>query len=94
VNQLLLSRRSAETWLSDEEVAQFMGDLRVLVDLIEDAPLPSRRQTADPKDEFIVALARVADVVALISGDSHLIELADPDLAVLTPAVFLERLES
>jgi len=34
-------------------------------------------QTADPKDEFLVALSRVADVAALISGDPDLTELVD-----------------
>ena len=48
-------------------------------------------QTADPKDEFLVALSRVSDVAALISGDPDLTELVDLHRPVLTPAAFLER---
>lgn len=33
---------------------------------------------ADPKDEFLVALARAANVVALVSGDPHLTDLVNP----------------
>lgn len=46
---------------------------------------------ADPKDEFLVALARDADVVALVSGDPHLTELVNQDPAVMTPAAFLNH---
>ena len=48
--------------------------------------------TADPKDEFLVALATVADVDASVSGDPHLTDLVDLDPPVLTPAAFLQRL--
>ena len=74
-------------------MAQFVADITVLADVVSDPPLGSRRETADPKDEFVVALLRAADVMGLISGDPHLTELVDLDPPVLTPAAFLNELD-
>lgn len=61
--------------------------------MVPDPPASPNREIDDPKDEYLVALSRVADVAALISGDAHLAELVDLHPPVLTPAAFLERLE-
>lgn len=74
-------------------VPRAVADVRVLADMVADPPASPDRETADPKDEYLVALSRVADVAALISGDPHLTELVDLDPPVLAPAAFLERLE-
>jgi predicted nucleic acid-binding protein len=50
--------------------------------------------TADPKDEFLVALARAANVVALVSGDPHLTDLVNRQPPVMTPAAFLNHLRA
>jgi len=89
----ILRRPKFRRWLSEEEAARFVADVRVLADMVADPPASPDRETADPKDEYLVALSRVADVAALISGDPHLTELVDLDLPVLAPAAFLERLE-
>ncbi len=47
--------------------------------------------SADPDDEFLVDLARVAAVEVLVSGDAHLLDLRDR-LPVMTPAEFLATL--
>lgn len=41
--------------------------------------------TRDPKDDYLVALARVADVDAIVSGDSDLHDAELPDLSIWTP---------
>ena len=51
------------------------------------------RVTADPDDDYLVALAAAAGADALGSGDVHLAELVDAPVSVLTPGQFLERLE-
>lgn len=90
----VLSRGKFRRWLSQHEADQFVADIRTLADMVLDPPPAPVSETVDPRDEALVALARVADVVALISGDPHLTDLVNLDPPVLTPAVFLERLRS
>jgi putative PIN family toxin of toxin-antitoxin system len=89
----VLSRDKFRRWLSVEEAAQFVADIKVLADVVSDPPVGSTRETADPKDEFLVTLVCAADVMGLISGDPHLTELVDLDPPVLTPAIFLNGLD-
>jgi putative PIN family toxin of toxin-antitoxin system len=84
-------REKFRRWLSEDDAARFVAGVTVLADAVPDSPMASIRETADPKEEFLVALARVANVVALISGDPHLTELVDLNPPVLTPAAFLDR---
>ncbi|MFN8521233.1 MAG: hypothetical protein U0667_18040 [Chloroflexota bacterium] len=59
--------------------------------LVDDPP----RQDAlasDPDDEFLIDLARAAQVDALVSGDARLLELRGR-LPVLSPREFLESLD-
>ncbi|HZI97489.1 MAG TPA: putative toxin-antitoxin system toxin component, PIN family [Actinomycetales bacterium] len=88
----VLSRDKFRRWLSDDEAVRFVAGVSVLADVIPDPPAASRRQTADPKDEFLIALARGADVEALIFGDPDLTGLVDQVPPVLSPAAFLDRL--
>lgn len=90
--ETVLVRDEFRRWLSEDEAARFIADVSVLADVVPDPPAASSPQTADSKDEFLVALARVADVVALISGDPDLTELVDQDPPVLRPVAFLDRL--
>lgn len=88
---MVLARDKFRRWLSNDEARRFVADVGVLAEVIPDPPSASGRSTADPKDEFLVALAAAApDIVALISGDSHLTELVDMSPPVLTPAGFLD----
>jgi putative PIN family toxin of toxin-antitoxin system len=89
----VLSRDKFRRWLSVDEAPQFVADIKVLADIVSDPPVGSSRETADPKDEFLVTLVRAADVMGLISGDPHLTELVDLDPPVLTPAAFLNGLD-
>ncbi len=49
--------------------------------------------TADPDDDYLVALAIGARADVIVSGDKDLAELVDPPVSVLTPRELLERLE-
>jgi putative PIN family toxin of toxin-antitoxin system len=72
------------------------GDARAYVDaLAAEAVLVAdpERVTADPDDDYLVALAVAAGADALVSGDVHLTELVDAPVTVLTPRQVLERLE-
>jgi predicted nucleic acid-binding protein len=48
--------------------------------------------TADPKDDYLVALHRSCQADLLVSGDSDLLGLAAEDAIVLTPGALMERL--
>lgn len=49
--------------------------------------------TRDPKDDYLVALARSSEAHFLVSGDPHLTGLEDPRPPVLTPRAFFKIVE-
>lgn len=88
----VLARDKFRRWLTVDEAARFVGDVSALADTVADPPVTAEPQTTDPDDEFLLNLAGVARVVALISGDPHLTVLTDWTPPVLTPADFLDWL--
>ena len=58
--------------------------------VVADPPGPPSIRSADPADDYLIALA-AAERAVLVSGDRHLIELA-PAIPVRTPAAFLAEL--
>ena len=61
--------------------------------LIEDPPA-ERVVEADPNDDYLIALARAGGGAhAIVTGDSHLLELEGLDPPALTPRAFLAWLE-
>lgn len=68
----------------------FVGRLRRAATLAPDPAGPPQRLSADPGDDYLLALA--ADQRAwLVSGDGHLLALAD-ELPIHAPAGFLALL--
>ena len=62
--------------------------------VIFDDPPPQPGLTPDPKDDYLVALARAARCDVLVAGDRHLLVVAgDRHLLVLTPRAVLDLLE-
>jgi putative PIN family toxin of toxin-antitoxin system len=59
-----------------------------VADDVETAPARS----ADPDDDYLIALAASNDAL-LVSGDKHLLDLAN-ELPILPPARFLELIDS
>lgn len=84
----VLARSTFRRWLTLDEARQFVRNVRDLAEGLPDPP-PAARRSADPDDEYLLALAAVANVTALISGDRHLTELPNLNPPVLTPAAFL-----
>jgi uncharacterized protein len=67
----------------------------LLTGLVEDAVMvddpPARAGlTPDPGDDYLVALVHEAGALCIVSGDTHLTQLADVNPPVLTPREFLE----
>ncbi len=80
-----------ETRIRADESDEFLNLLRDTAVLIED-PTARRHRSADPGDDYLVALAEAAQAV-LVSGDQHVLDLAD-ELPIRTARAFLETLDS
>ncbi len=88
----VLERPKFRRWVCLEAAHAFVAGLREAATLVDDAtPVPGA--TADPDDDYLVALARAAEADYLVSGDAHLTEVSDPDPPVLTPRQLLALLE-
>jgi putative PIN family toxin of toxin-antitoxin system len=77
---------------SDDEVRAYVEALAA-GGLAFDDPVEPPAVTSDPGDDYLVALAVAARADAIVSGDRHLTELADPPVPVITPRELVERFE-
>lgn len=80
-----------QTRIRADESGEFLNLLRDTAVLIED-PTARRQRSADPGDDYLLALAESAQAV-LVSGDQHVLELAD-ELPIQTARAYLETLDS
>lgn len=87
----VLARPKFRRWISTATAADFIGGLADDALVVEDPPALAGL-SPDPDDDYLIALARAANADYLVSGDRHLLDLADPDPPVLTPREFLELL--
>jgi uncharacterized protein len=61
-------------------------------ELVADPPGPPPVRSADPEDDYLVALAAATRAV-IVSGDTHLTDMADR-IPVRRPAAFLAEIEA
>jgi len=73
-----------------DDAAELLDLLRRSARLVPDPPQPPRR-SADPADDYLLALAEAAQAV-VVSGDAHLLDLSDR-LPIRTARAFLASLE-
>lgn len=90
VREVLTTRPRLRKWISLENATLFVDTIEALVDLVND-PDEVRTETRDPKDDYLIALARAHDVDTIVSGDNDLLEWQEQRPPVMTPAQF-ERL--
>lgn len=76
--------------ITPEDAAGFVSFLQTTAILASDPPAPPRR-SSDPGDDYVFALAE-SEKAIVVSGDRHLLELADL-FPILTPRDFLESLD-
>lgn len=88
----VLRRDKFRRWLTLDEADRFVTGIRAISDVHQDPEPAAQPMTADPDDDYLVALAQATDVTALVSGDPHLTDLVDLRPPVLTPAEFLDRI--
>jgi putative PIN family toxin of toxin-antitoxin system len=72
------------------EAQEIVDLLRRSAEMIDDPADAPALRSADPGDDYLIALAAVAKAV-IVSGDRHLLVLA-PQVPVLSPAEFLALL--
>lgn len=86
----VLRRSKFRRYVTEDEAEQYVDVLRRLAIILED-PEEVEAVSADPKDDYLMALAGGAGAI-VVSGDSHLTEIVNPDPAVVTPREFVDRL--
>ena len=90
----VLLRPKFRRYITEEEVGEYVRLLRRTV-ILEPEPVapPQEALTPDPKDDYLVVLARSSRAHFLISGDPHITKLSDPLPPVLAPRAFLDILK-
>ena len=87
----VLRRDKFRRYVSEAEADAYVELIRTEAVLRAD-PAPSPEPLgADPDDEFLIDLARDANADALVTGDTHLLDLR-ARIPAMTPAEFLETL--
>lgn len=72
------------------DAERFVDLLRELAEMVPDPDEPPPVRSADPNDDYLLALA-AREQVPLVSGDYHLLELRD-GAPIFTPRDFLDQL--
>ena len=90
----MLARPRLRKYLSTEEALRFVTDLAAHTTLLADPPGPHPAVCRDPRDDYLVALARSRGADALVTGDLDLlaIDVSQLDIDILTPRQLVERL--
>lgn len=88
----VLRRPKFRRYLTESDVDEFLTTIRGQAWLTNDPTEVEPGLTPDPRDDYLVALARSARVDYLVSGDADLTGLPDPHPPVLTPQAFLDTL--
>jgi putative PIN family toxin of toxin-antitoxin system len=88
----VLLRRKFRPCVSEGDVRQYVAALAQEGVVISDPPPSSEPLTEDPKDDYVLSLARAAVAEAIVSGDAHLTGLRAAEPPVLTPRQFLAEL--
>ena len=83
-------------YVSVDEADEFIEWLRRSCTVVKDPDAPPPIRSTDPGDDYLIALAAAANAL-LVSGDSHLLSLADElprdAFPIHAPAAFLKELE-
>lgn len=89
----VLSRPRLQERLSEDARSAYLSDLAAFLDSVSD-PVVVPAATRDPKDDYLVALARENRVDWIVSGDKDLLEWEEQRPPVLPPAAFEALLRS
>ncbi len=84
----VLRRPKFRRSIGDAEITALLDALREDATMLPDPPAEPDL-TPDPKDDYLLTLARTAHADCIVSGDTHLTELEHAKPPVLTPRAFL-----
>ncbi len=87
----VLARPKLQRWVSPATANEYVDALAESATMIDDPSDPPKR-SADPDDDYLLALLDAANAKYLVSGDPHLTGLADHDVPVVTPNAFITQL--
>ncbi len=88
----VLTRPHIAARVPSADAEEFLRLARASATSIDD-PSPLHGSTPDPKDDYLVALARAAGAAVIVSGDRHLTGIVMAAPPVLTPRAFVDLLE-
>ncbi len=88
----VLQREKFRGYITTHEAEQYVAGLASIAEARPD-PTAGAPISRDPKDDYLVALAREASADALVSGDADLLVLDGTVLPIVNPTTFLEGLE-
>ena len=85
----VVARPALARRLDQSTVDALVATLREEAIVVDDPPV-ARVVRTDPKDDYLVAIAREAGAQVIVSGDRHLLDLERLDPPAMTPAAFLD----
>ncbi len=88
----VLARPAFKDVLGQEAIDRFLANLLLISEWAQDPDDPPSGSTRDPDDEYLLALARSADVDVLVTGDRDLTDLTGTQPPIETPAQFFQRI--
>jgi putative PIN family toxin of toxin-antitoxin system len=87
----VLSRPKLRRYIDERAAREYVERIRRLATIVDDPP-GQAGVTRDPKDDYLVSLARSQRVDGLVSGDRDLLEASISTPAVWTPRELADRL--
>jgi putative PIN family toxin of toxin-antitoxin system len=87
----VLGRERFAEHAADGRAAAYLAMLLDRAEMFHDAD-PGQLRTADPDDDYLLALAQAQRADAVVSGDRHLLDAGTSGLPVLTPRQLADRL--
>ena len=87
----VLRREKFRPYVTVDEAERYVAGIAGRADTRPD-PQRVTPITRDPKDDYLVALAREAGVDAIVSGDADLLELGRLDPPVVSPSQLIDQL--
>lgn len=88
----VLARPAFRDVIGEDAADRFLADLLLIAEWAPDAQGTQPDLVRDPDDEYLLALARSADVDVLVSGDRDLTDLTNAQPPIETPTQFFERI--
>jgi putative PIN family toxin of toxin-antitoxin system len=92
IYDVLILRDRLRKWISIEHAHEFVEMISTLINLESD-PINSPSILRDRDDDFLVDLARIHDADFIVSGDKDLLEWVEQRPRVISPSLFLTKLQ-